>query len=121
MSKKRQSDVPQVPNPHPFTRIEPGTDADVDASIGLQASDEINNGEDAIADLNSIVPESNEDGGIVEPGNNDPGSEDSDDTTPPATPELVKQQKLQNKKEDTNNKPPSSITVKDPPECFDES
>eukprot|EP00957_Ditylum_brightwellii_P073303 5571636-Ditylum_brightwellii.AAC.1 len=55
MSKKRPPEVPQVPNLHPSSRVEPGTDADVDASIGVQASD---------------VPESNEDGSIVEPGTN---------------------------------------------------
>eukprot|EP00957_Ditylum_brightwellii_P147821 11257057-Ditylum_brightwellii.AAC.1 len=58
---KRASDMPQVPNPHPFTRIESGTEAGIDASIGVQAVDDSNNGEDAIAD-----PNSNEDGGIVE-------------------------------------------------------
>eukprot|EP00957_Ditylum_brightwellii_P039481 2986823-Ditylum_brightwellii.AAC.1 len=61
MSKKRGSEVPQEPNPYPSTRIESGTEAGIDASIGVQAVDDSNTGADAIAD-----PNSNEDGGIVE-------------------------------------------------------
>eukprot|EP00957_Ditylum_brightwellii_P174516 13287859-Ditylum_brightwellii.AAC.1 len=64
---KRRSDVPQATNPHPSTRVESGTDADVDAIIGLEASDESNNGAVAIADPNSTLPSSNVDGSIVEP------------------------------------------------------
>eukprot|EP00957_Ditylum_brightwellii_P055944 4239200-Ditylum_brightwellii.AAC.1 len=58
---KSLSEVLQVPNPHPSTRIGSGTEAGIDAIIGLQAVDDSNNGADAIAD-----PNSNEDGGIVE-------------------------------------------------------
>eukprot|EP00957_Ditylum_brightwellii_P176527 13443904-Ditylum_brightwellii.AAC.1 len=67
MGKKRDS----VPNPHPSTRIGSGTDADIDASIGLQASNDSNNAATAIADPNSIVLKSNGNGGIVEPGRRD--------------------------------------------------
>eukprot|EP00957_Ditylum_brightwellii_P059984 4553930-Ditylum_brightwellii.AAC.1 len=58
---KRASDMPQEPNPHLSTRIESGTEAGIDASIGVQAVGDSNNDEDAIADTNR-----NEDGGIVE-------------------------------------------------------
>eukprot|EP00957_Ditylum_brightwellii_P186272 14180993-Ditylum_brightwellii.AAC.1 len=59
---KRLSEVPQVPNPCPSSRIESGTDAGVEARTGLQASDESNNGAVAIADPNSDLPSSNEAG-----------------------------------------------------------
>eukprot|EP00957_Ditylum_brightwellii_P012364 933963-Ditylum_brightwellii.AAC.1 len=59
---KRPSEVPQVPNLHPSSRVESGTDAGTEASNGLQASDESNNGAVAIADPNSVLPSSNEDG-----------------------------------------------------------
>eukprot|EP00957_Ditylum_brightwellii_P047451 3604186-Ditylum_brightwellii.AAC.1 len=64
---KRESEVPQVPNPHPSSRVESGTDAGVEASIGLQASNESNNGAVAIADPNSDLSSSNEARSIVEP------------------------------------------------------
>eukprot|EP00957_Ditylum_brightwellii_P198403 15119306-Ditylum_brightwellii.AAC.1 len=64
---KRPSEVPQVPNLHPSSRIESGTDAGVEVSTGLQVSEESNNGTVAIADPNNVLPTSNEAESIVEP------------------------------------------------------
>eukprot|EP00957_Ditylum_brightwellii_P018153 1367361-Ditylum_brightwellii.AAC.1 len=64
---KRPPEVPQVPNTHPFSRVESGTHVGVDASTGLQAYGESNNGTVAIADPNSVLPSINEAGSIVEP------------------------------------------------------
>eukprot|EP00957_Ditylum_brightwellii_P147077 11198675-Ditylum_brightwellii.AAC.1 len=61
------SGVPQVPNPYSSSRVESGTNAEVEARTGLQAHGESNNGADVIADSNSILPSSSEAGSIVEP------------------------------------------------------
>eukprot|EP00957_Ditylum_brightwellii_P043191 3272653-Ditylum_brightwellii.AAC.1 len=52
---KRPSEVPQVPNSHPSSRAESGTDKGVEASTGLQEYREINNGVLAIADPNNVA------------------------------------------------------------------
>eukprot|EP00957_Ditylum_brightwellii_P157062 11954042-Ditylum_brightwellii.AAC.1 len=67
---KRPSDVPQVPNPHPSSRVESGTDKGVEAGTGLQEYRESNNGSLAIADPNSALPTSNGTESIVKPGTN---------------------------------------------------
>eukprot|EP00957_Ditylum_brightwellii_P048976 3716206-Ditylum_brightwellii.AAC.1 len=51
---KRPSDVPQVPNPHPSSRVGSGTDEGVEAGTGLQGYRERNNGALAIADPSSV-------------------------------------------------------------------
>ena len=71
---KRPSEVPQVPNPYPSSRVESGTDAGVEASTGLLEYRESNNGALAIADPNSVLPSSNAAESIVEPGTTTLGS-----------------------------------------------
>eukprot|EP00957_Ditylum_brightwellii_P121511 9267659-Ditylum_brightwellii.AAC.1 len=73
-----------LPNPHPSSRVESGTDSGVEASTGLQVYKESNNGAVAIADSNSALTSSNEDGSIVEPGTN-AGKEKNPNTTSEAT------------------------------------
>eukprot|EP00957_Ditylum_brightwellii_P023513 1774200-Ditylum_brightwellii.AAC.1 len=51
---KRPSDVPQVPNPHPSSRVESGTDTGIEADTGLQGEGESKNGALAIADPSSV-------------------------------------------------------------------
>eukprot|EP00957_Ditylum_brightwellii_P134327 10240954-Ditylum_brightwellii.AAC.1 len=101
---KRPSDVQQVPNLHPSSRVESGTDAGVEAGTGLQREEEI-----TIADEEenpNITSETtlglqdlreHEDSSPHKPSSrtskedNDPGSESEAATTPPGTPRLVMQ------------------------------
>eukprot|EP00957_Ditylum_brightwellii_P078124 5939304-Ditylum_brightwellii.AAC.1 len=78
---KRLSDVPQVPNPHPFSRIESGTDEGVEAGTGLQGYMESSNGTLTIADPSSVLPSSNAAESIVEPGTNADKEEDPNTTS----------------------------------------
>ena len=103
LMSKRLSEVPQVPNPHPSTRIGSGTETGIDASIGLQAVDDSNNGADAIAD-----PNSNEDGGIVEAGTNT-GEGSNPNITSESTGAVPDEG--ENNKSPTNN--PTSLTKED--------
>eukprot|EP00957_Ditylum_brightwellii_P104371 7948890-Ditylum_brightwellii.AAC.1 len=78
------SDVPQVPNTHPSSRVESGTDEGVEAVTGLQGYEEINNGALAITDPSSVLPSSNAAESIVEPGTN-ADKEENPNTTSEST------------------------------------
>eukprot|EP00957_Ditylum_brightwellii_P056001 4244117-Ditylum_brightwellii.AAC.1 len=67
---KRPSEVPQVPNLHPSSRVESGTYAGVEVGTGLQEHRESNNGVLVIADPNSVLSSSSAAESIVEPDTN---------------------------------------------------
>eukprot|EP00957_Ditylum_brightwellii_P020598 1552735-Ditylum_brightwellii.AAC.1 len=105
---KRPSDAPQVPNPHPFSRVESSTDEGVEAGTGLQEYRESNNGALAIADPNSVLPSSNAAESIVELGTNA-----DEEGNPKITSETTGGFQDKGKNEDFSPYKPTSPTSKD--------
>eukprot|EP00957_Ditylum_brightwellii_P076979 5850720-Ditylum_brightwellii.AAC.1 len=85
---KRPSDMPQIPYPHPSSRVESDTDTGVDAGTGPPGEGGSNNGAFSIppeevgtsvsvhdADPSSVIPLSNAAESVVEPVTNADGSD----------------------------------------------